>query len=106
MQKVLKLFVISVFKIYFSLLLARLGMSRIAASMEGMLNIQKKTPIETGSEEEKYADGQFPVQNRESLGVLGSLHQEQLMTNVPRLLNLSAGKPKIPDYFSTYPQFP
>ena len=72
-------------------------MSRVPASIEGMsldmLNNQGKMHIQIGSEEEKYADVQLSVQNRESFECLRPLQHEQLMTNVPRLLNLSASKP-------------
>ena len=58
---------------------------------------EDKIHMQMKSEKEKYTR-ELPVPNREKLEVLGkssqyTLPQEQLITNVPALFSMSAGKP-------------
>ena len=58
---------------------------------------EDKIHMQIKSEKEKYTR-ELPIPNREKLEILGkssqcTLPQEQLITNVPTLLSMSAGKP-------------
>ena len=73
--------------------------------MEGMsldtLNIQEMTHAQTGSEEETHAEGQLSVSDTERLEGLRTPPQEWLVTNVPTLLDMSAGKRSLVIFLST-----